>query len=263
MSSFTAMTVIEYSSQLTLTVRSAVAPMLGEPRISGPLCSQLVAGDVVKVLEHRGDWVHVRGADAYDGWMHTGYLSLSSGNEDTWRLSLGTVVREPNGRERALPLCARITPTAEIISGEAIDAGEIASRFPLAALAIAQTASSRYAGASYMWGGVTPWGCDCSGFVQRVFQLHGIALPRDAWQQALHGEAVSEHTTEVHAPADLLFFSDRDDRRVTHVGVSLGDGRMVHSGLARGGVVIEHLGTDDAYVARLRAQCVAVRRVIS
>ncbi len=257
------MTVIESSSQQSLTVRSSIAPMLGEPRISAPLSSQLVAGEVVTVLEHRGDWVYARGADAYEGWMHTGYLSLCSGNEDTWRLSLGTVVREANGCARALPLCARIAPTAEIISGEAIDVREIVTRFPLDAMAIAQTASSRYAGTSYMWGGVTPWGCDCSGFVQRVFQLHGIPLPRDAWQQALHGVAVSDYAIDAHAPADLLFFSDRDDRRVTHVGVSLGDGRMAHSGLARGGVVIEHLDADDAYVARLRAQCVAVRRVLS
>lgn len=256
------MTATDISARELLTVKSAVAPMHGEPRISSPLSSQLVAGEVVTVLEHRGDWVRVRGNDAYEGWMHSGYLMPCTGDEHSWRLSLGCVVREADGRERALPLAARIAPMAEILSGDVVDARDLSSRFPFDATAIAQTASSRFSGASYMWGGVTPWGCDCSGFTQRVFQLHGLQLPRDAWQQALHGTAVSSRAPDAHAPADLLFFSDRDDQRVTHVGVSLGDGRMAHSGLARGGVVIEQLDADDPYVARLRAQCVTVRRVL-
>ena len=257
------MTATELPTRPLLTVRSAVAPLHGEPRISSPLSSQLVAGEVVTVLEHRGDWLRIHGVDAYEGWMHTGYLMPSTGQESSWRLSLGCVVRELDGRERALPLNARIVPIAEVVSGDVVDAGDIITRFPREAAAICQTASSRYVGASYMWGGVTPWGCDCSGFVQRVFQLHGIQLPRDAWQQALHGTAVAARASDGHVAADLLFFSDRDDQQVTHVGVSLGDGRMAHSGLARGGVVIEQLNADDAYVARLRAQCVAVRRVLA
>ncbi len=257
------MTAKEFAGRDLLTVKSAVAPLHGEPRISSPLSSQLVAGDVVTVLEHRGDWVHTRGADAYEGWVHTGYLMHCTGHENSWRLSLGCVVLESDSRQRALPFGARVVPMADILSGEVVDAHDIITRFPLDAASIAQTASSRYVGASYMWGGVTPWGCDCSGFVQRVFRLHGIQLPRDAWQQALHGTPVPARASDAHAPADLLFFSDRDDQRVTHVGVSLGDGRMAHSGLARGGVVIEQLDADDAYVARLRAQCVAVRRVLA
>ena len=42
-------------------------------------------------------------------------------------------------------------------------------------------------------------------------------------------------------PGDLLFFSDRDDRRITHVGISLGDESMVHLALGRGGYAVERL----------------------
>ena len=98
--------------------------------------------------------------------------------------------------------------------------------------------------------------------MQRIFQLHGVALPRDAWQQAALGAIVSVDAAASHAPADLLFFSDRADQRITHVGLALGDGRMVHSALWRGGIAIEQMNATDEYTARLRAQCVAVQRIL-
>lgn len=244
-------------------VRATVAPLIGEPRISGSMTSQLISGAVLTMLERQGDWLRVQCADGYEGWTHVGYLTPSSGGQATWRLSLGCTVREANGVVRSLPLGARLTPSAEIVNGDAIDATEQSSRFPHDAHAIARSAATLYSGASYLWGGVTTNGCDCSGLVQQIFALHGIALPRDAWQQAMVGASLVADAAVSHAPADLLYFSDRDDRRITHVGIALGDGRMVHSALRRGGVSIEQMDADDDYVARLRAQCVDVRRVIS
>ena len=244
------------------TVRAAVAPVLGEARIVSPLTSQLVAGDVVLELERHGDWLRVRCADAYEGWLHRGYVEPSRGDESSWAMSLDCRVRARDGAAHALPLSARIAPGHEVIDGDWIRADERAARFPADATSIAQSAASLYRGASYLWGGVTPWGCDCSGFVQRVFLLHGVDLPRDAWQQAALGSTMSVDAAASHAPADLLFFSDRVDQRITHVGVALGDGRMAHSALLRGGMAIEQMDAADEYTTRLRAQCVAVRRML-
>jgi hypothetical protein len=245
-----------------LTVRAAVAPLLSDARISSPLTSQLVHGDVVQLVDGRGDWLLVRGVDAYEGWLHVGYTMPCSGTESTWRLSLSCVVRDAAGGPMALPLGARVAPSAELLSGLAIAADTRATRFPSTASAIAQSAATLFTGVPYLWGGVSTWGIDCSGLVQRVFALHGRTVPRDAWQQAEAFTAVGDDALAAHAPADLLFFSDRDDRRITHVGIALGDGRMVHSALTRGGVAIETLAADDAYVARLRAQCVGVARAV-
>jgi hypothetical protein len=236
--------------------------LLSEPRIASSLTSQLLAGEVVTVLEMRESWMRVCGADGYEGWTHGGYLTDTAGSEATWRHALGCQVRDARGVTRSLPLGARVSPAEEVISGHAIDADELTTRFPGTSDAIAASAAARYEGASYLWGGVTPWGCDCSGLVQRAFALHGVMLPRDAWQQALLGTSLSSDAVADHAPGALLFFSDREDGRVTHVGVALGDHRMVHSALARGGVAIEDMQGDDPYVIRLRAQCVAVRQVI-
>ncbi len=236
--------------------------MNGEPRISASLTSQLLAGDVVTALETRGDWLHVRSDDGYEGWTHAGYLMPSTGSEASWRLSLGCVVRDQTGITGALPLGARVRPSSEVLSGETIAADERAARFPTTPQAIAASASTLYNGASYLWGGVSPWGCDCSGFVQRIFALHGVSVPRDAWQQALVGHAADGDAAAEHRAGDLLFFTDREDRRVTHVGIALGAALMAHSSLTRGGVAIERMNGDDAYVARLRANFTGARRFL-
>ena len=244
------------------TVRTAVAPLLSEPRISASIASQFTQGDVLTVLETQGDWHRVHGVDEYIGWTHTGYLTESTGDEASWRLSLGVSIMATNGTVRALPLGARIAPRDTVHSGAWCDATDRAIKFPHTATAVAQSAETLFANASYLWGGVTPWGCDCSGFVQRIFALHGVPLPRDAWQQADRGTSTGARVTDHHAAGDLLFFSDREDARVTHVGIALTTGRMMHSALARGGVTKESLDADDAYCARLRRQCVDVRRVL-
>lgn len=248
-------------------VRAAVAPMHVEARVSSPQTSQVVAGHTLMLLEQKGDWWRVRSADKYEGWMHRGYLEKSSGDESTWRLSTGIVIRSADGREQSLPLNARVHDSTTIVSGEAVAASEIAARFPSQISAIVKSAATYFSGASYQWGGVTPWACDCSGLVQSVYALHGVALPRDAYQQALVGENIpisnlrNDSLAQLRE-ADLLYFSDRDDRRITHVGISLSNERMLHAALGRGGVSFEDLRGADDYVLRLRQNFVSARRVL-
>lgn len=257
--------VIPLTAGGTARVRAAVAPMLSAARIASVLTSQCTAGHVVSLLERDGDWWHVRSADAYEGWMHTGYLEAARGDESDWPITTGAIVRDVDGRTRTLPFGARVSPEAMLLSGHAYDDDERARQFPRDPAAVAASAESYFTGASYLWGGVTPWGCDCSGFVQAVAALHNVRLPRDAWQQALVGEAVPGETLSAMsiAAADLLFFSDRDDRRITHVAMALDSQRMVHSALARGGVAVETLGGNDPHAERLRGQLVGARRVVA
>ncbi len=191
--------------------------------------------------------------------MHEGYLEPARGDERDWPVTTGAQVQEADGRVRALPFGARIAPDAMVVSGDVYDVDELAQRFPAEAAALCHSAEQSFAGAPYVWGGVSPWGTDCSGFVQAIARLHGIRLPRDAWQQALVGEPVE---FEAVRAADLLFFSDRDDRRVTHVALVLDGDRLVHSALGRGGVEVESLAGDDGYVRRLLSQRVAARRIL-
>ncbi len=243
-------------------VRAAVAPMMTESRASASLSSQLTAGHLLSLLDQRGDWWLVRSEDEYEGWVHRGYLEPSTGDERDWPVTTGAMVRRADGVVRALPFGARVAPDAMLLSGDAYDDDERARLYPPDHLAVAQSAQKYFTGASYLWGGVTPWGTDCSGFVQAIASLHGHELPRDAWQQASVGVRVGGEVLDALAlqPADLLFFSDREDERITHVAMQLSNERFVHSAIGRGGVSIESVRDSDDYVRQLVAQFVVARR---
>jgi hypothetical protein len=250
------------------TIRAPVAPMHGEPRISSAMVSQQLAGHRVDALAEDGEWVRVRGTDGYEGWIHAGFLAKAPAttarqSRRITRISLGCSTKTASGVSRVLPLRAFLAPDETLTSGEVIESTRRAARFPLDPVAVVSSARTYFAGTSYLWGGVTPWGADCSGIVQTVFALHGKQLPRDASQQAQAGEDAGTDPTGALEAGDLLFFSDREDKRVTHVGIATGDKRMVHLGLGRGGYSVERL-TDrkDAYVTLLRKRFLFARRVV-
>jgi cell wall-associated NlpC family hydrolase len=87
-------------------------------------------------------------------------------------------------------------------------------------------------GTPYRFGGSSSHALDCSGFVQKVFRTNGIELPRDSRAQARYGYKVSLSELK---PGDLLFFKTYK-RDVSHVGIYIGDGKMVHAA-TRGGQV--------------------------
>lgn len=103
-------------------------------------------------------------------------------------------------------------------------------------------AAEPYLGAPYRLGGDTPAGIDCSGLTKAVYASFGCSLPRQSRLQAGLGSAVA--TAEL-APGDLLFFATNLDVGISHVGIYLGSGRMLHSSPRRGGVGVDKLsGTD-------------------
>ncbi len=79
-------------------------------------------------------------------------------------------------------------------------------------------------GVMYKYGGTTPSGFDCSGFVQWVYNHVGVKLPRSAKDQSRTGEAVkSKADLQV---GDIVAFKRR---RTYHTGIYLGDGKFIHS----------------------------------
>lgn len=100
-----------------------------------------------------------------------------------------------------------------------------------------QSIALRYLGRPYVWGGVGTPGLDCSGFTCRVFAEAGYAIPRVSRDQARVGERVP--LTRI-APGDLLFFAEGGGP-VSHVGIYLGEGEMVHASSGQGEVVVDTL----------------------
>ncbi|MGG3623059.1 C40 family peptidase [Bacillus gobiensis] len=84
-----------------------------------------------------------------------------------------------------------------------------------------------FLGLPYLWGGMSGFGFDCSGFVYSMCKANGYRLSRDASDQVLDGKEVPLHEL---LPGDLLFFAYEKGRgRIHHVGIYYGDGKMLHS----------------------------------
>lgn len=98
--------------------------------------------------------------------------------------------------------------------------------------------AKKYLGVHYVYGGSSPSGFDCSGYVKYVFSKNGITLPRTASQQYSIGTKVSTPKA-----GDLVFFSTSRNGHIDHVGISLGGGRFINSASSRG-VIISSL---DSY----------------
>ena len=124
-------------------------------------------------------------------------------------------------------LTASNTPTPGAASSDALVGSLSASALPASGPAAGVLAEAdRWARAHvpYQWGGASPAGADCSGFVQTVYADNGIGLPRTSWQQAAAGSPVAEAGVEGLAnarPGDLVFFGSN-----SHVGIYAGNGLM-------------------------------------
>lgn len=251
-----------------VVAKTPIAPILKEPRANATQETQLLYGHCAEVLGTEGRWLKVRGADGYEGWMHQGYTAACADENTVARgwdvdgeLSMGCSIRDAKGATLDLPLGA-IVGAGHVITGRSMDLARRREMFPPTADAIVASATALFQGTYYQWGGVTPWGADCSGMVQSIFALHGIHLLRDAWQQATQGVPVDGGLDAARA-GDLLFFSDREDGRITHVALTIAHSQAVHIALGRGGHCIERFDRPDDYMTGLIGRFKNARRILS
>jgi peptidoglycan endopeptidase LytE len=104
--------------------------------------------------------------------------------------------------------------------------------------------AAQYVGTPYRWGGSSPAGFDCTGFVMWVFSQFGVLLPHDEAGQLGSGATVAADDLK---PGDVLVFANTYRRGLSHVGIYVGGGLFIHAADERHGVTVSHLW--DSYWA--------------
>jgi len=140
---------------------------------------------------------------------------------------------------RLLALCAVALiclPGSGLAQPEPIEAPEESVEAPPGA-AVANLAHE-YVGSRYRWGGTSPAGFDCTGFVQFVYRQFGLNLPHNEAGQLASGQRVSADELE---PGDVLVFANTYRRGLSHVGIYVGEGQFVHAADERHGVTVSNL----------------------
>ena len=189
----------------------ADSDVLEYPRENARAVGKAVSGSVVYILaepQHENGWYFVESGDVR-GFIRSGDLFcgdlVGSILQDKGDESFAKELVEPEDN-RSLYFSLKSVKPAASSMGEKI----------------AQYATSFIGKIPYIWGGTSlSYGADCSGFVQSIYKSFGINLPRIAQDQGANGEIVPD--VEDAQPGDVVYWGSNP-----HVGIYLGDGKVVH-----------------------------------
>lgn len=236
------------------TVSGGILDLRAEPDRASELVDQAFFGERVTVLGERDGWSYVQGEDGYLGWIERSGLARSGpvAAEQIVVVHGAALRARPDGAAAVIDALAPGTVVSGapsegwircgagwLASADTVRSAELPERAPTPDDLLAT--AEGFLGSPYLWGGLSARGIDCSGLTQQVYRLNGVALPRDADQQALFGRPV-----EAALPGDLFFFGGD---RVTHTAIATAARSYIHA--PRKGGAVEHgeLGGDRRVLA--------------
>ncbi|WP_432352486.1 NlpC/P60 family protein [Sporosarcina sp. A2] len=219
--------------------------------------TQALYGQEVVVLKTSGSWMQVVVKDQYSpknkagypGWVPSSHIKASFAD---YGQCATTMVKAPianlyHSETTARPFmeisfntilpvldvqgnCVKVqtaTDGAKYVRKQEVRVLEKGSKIPVPTNRDILATAKMFNGLPYLWAGTSGFGLDCSGFTYSVYKQHSIDIPRDASVQATHGIAVKKSNLQ---PGDLLFFAYNNGKgNVHHVGMFIGNGKMIHS----------------------------------
>ena len=235
-------------------VKTSVANLYKNPSFTSELVSQGLIWEVLIICDKKDNWFQVKQRDGYIAWVHSFYVIDSSiydnnkllDKKKNWFFIRDRLleVKINHNEKYFLPFGALIpciTYNNNLITilpdGEKADINKqklLNSSESITFDRVLELSKSLL-GIPYLWGGKSSFGCDCSGFVQTLFNIFGINFPRDSYQQ-LDYEGLFEIDYSEAKVGDLLFFAD--NKIANHVAICLGNEEIIHSS---GHVKIEKL----------------------
>lgn len=235
-----------------LPMRSGASP-------AAEMVSCLLFGEGYTITGYEGDYLNIQSeSDAYQGW-------ISAGSHNPFREGFNTVnehvFMEAYGEHQLMYLpCGSMLPDAGKFELEGVQFTlerklKNSSHLPLPLRL--QKLALAFRNSPYLWGGRSFMGIDCSGLIQVVYKANGIALPRDTSMQITCGKELAFDQIK---PCDLVFFSKPDSERVSHVGMMLDKGLVVH---ASGRVRTDVLHQEGLFLNGSHAyKLIGIRRII-
>jgi len=240
-------------SSPNLLVSVSVADVRGRNSHTSELLTQAVMGVELELIRSTRDqnWQLVRLPDLTVGWIRSwSIIGTTKGRASSWLKSSAFQVESRSAAVREKPSLGSAV-RCELVLGTRLPGADSGRKWLKIALpdstegwverrqlatlpcrnpqpsSIVKTAL-RFMGVPYLWGGTTPWGCDCSGLVQTVYGYNGICLPRNSSEQLGATRAYPiEPGHENLKQGDLIFFG-RSLKRITHVAISAGGSSFIH-----------------------------------
>ena len=261
----------------------SVIPVRAVPSHKSEMVTQVLFGELYRILQKDDEWLMIQLAyDNYSGWIHSAQSHsleepefirlfnidpavsidlvqlISNDTKQTMLpIMLGSSLPGYNGQN--FTIGKQIFSFDGLIADNKIFETAITPKERLKAKHSIIDDALLFLNDPYFWGGRTPFGIDCSGFVQIVFKLKKIKLLRDAAQQATQGETLN-FVTEAE-PGDLAFF-DNLDGDITHVGIFMDKNRIIHaSGKVRIDI-IDHLGIYNEEEQRYTHNLRIMKRIV-
>jgi gamma-D-glutamyl-L-lysine dipeptidyl-peptidase len=227
----------------------SLIPVRIEPSERSEMVTQILYGETVEILETHASWSRVHcHFDAYEGWVTTKMLTIMDIESFArYQGAPKVYLKEAICRVSATTDQSLISHLAggstllekgnEIIHDHQSLILESDTKLHYAdSIKDITGIAYQFLHAPYLWGGRTLFGIDCSGFTQVVFKMNGLALARDAYQQAKEGISIP---IEEIKPGDLAFFHN-DQGRIIHTGIILEKEQIIH---ASGKVRIDKITT--------------------
>lgn len=196
-----------------------VAPVRAEGSDKAEIVTEILFGESADILEVNKNWTKIKmHYDEYEGWMDTKQIKPIS-DEDFAKRKV-TVVTEDFSS-------VLMNDGKTLLSiGSEVEFPVVASRRSHDVRESIALTAKEFLNVPYLWGGKSFFAVDCSGFTQLVYKVHNIKLPRDTYQQAEVGEALS--FVEESKPGDLAFF-ENPEGKIIHVGIMLDSQKIIHA----------------------------------